>query len=100
MLFLPTETSKRLRGAMRGGFLSSFSVPGAGIETNFEVYPAASQLVNPAVGVALTPSHVRPASNCWSGVRPLKSTPGWPFGRVMEAPPFTGLQRLFGSVTL
>ena len=29
-LFLPIETSKRLRGAMRGGLWSSFSVPGAG----------------------------------------------------------------------
>ena len=38
MLFLPTVASKRLRGAMRGGFLSSFSVPGAGMLTSDEVY--------------------------------------------------------------
>lgn len=38
------DASKRLRGAMRGGFLSSSSVPGAGMLTSFDLKPAASQL--------------------------------------------------------
>src|ERR1700722_14451966 len=93
-LVLPTETSNRLRGEMRGGLWSSSSVPGAGIWTSFEEYCEAGQDVNPDVGVAVTPLQVIPASNSSSSVRPLRSTP-WPLpGRVIDV----AAQGLFGSV--
>ena len=63
----PTEASKRLRGATRGGFLSSSSVPGAGtlikVEENCEARHGVGRGV---VGVALTPLQTKPASNYWS----------------------------------
>src|SRR5579863_8674785 len=74
ILSLPTVASKRLRGAIRGGFLSSFSVPGAGMLTSDELYCDGKQELKPEVGVALTPLQVRPAWACWSKVRPLRST--------------------------
>ena len=63
----PTETSKRLRGAMRGGLWSSFSVPGAGIVTYLDLYSFAGQRrlgTDPIVGVANTPPQESPAWNC------------------------------------
>src|SRR3984957_10614343 len=101
MLSSPMAASKRLRGWMRGGFLSSFSVPGAGTFTRFDVSPEAGHGVGKGVvGVALILSHMRPACNSWSAVRPLRSIPGCPFGKVTDGPPLIGLHRLFGSVTL
>ena len=35
------------------------------------------------------PLQVRPAWNCWSGVRPLRLIPGWPL-IMMDGPPLTG----------
>ena len=67
----PTDASKRLRGAIRGGFLSSSSVLGTGIRTSLEVSASAAQVVKLVVGVARTPSQASPAWNCSSGVRPL-----------------------------
>ena len=55
MLFLPTVASNRLRGAMRGGFLSSFSVPGAGIDISEDENCEGAQDWKPAASVALTP---------------------------------------------
>src|ERR1039458_10602561 len=74
MFCCPTVTSNRLRGAMRGGFLSSLSVPGAGMLTSVEPYCEGRHDWKPAVRVAFTPLHVRPAWACWSKVRPLRST--------------------------
>src|SRR5208282_2197208 len=91
MLFLPREASKRLRGAMRCGFLSLSPVLGAGmlmrLEENFEARQAAGKGF---VGVAATPLHMNPASNSWSAVR---GTPkaftmlmaGWPPSVVEDA---------------
>src|ERR1700692_2510289 len=80
----PMEAANRLRGAMRGGFLSSSSVLGAGMLIKLEVNCDARQGVGRgAFGVARTPSQAKPASNSWSAVSPLKSTAGWPF-RVVE----------------
>ena len=59
------------------------SVPGAGIVTRLDLYPALSQAAKPDFGVAATPSQLMPAWNSSSGVRPLRSTPGWPFGKVI-----------------
>ncbi len=47
MLSLPSEASNRSRGAMRGGLWSSSSLPGAGICTRFDLYPALSHEVKP-----------------------------------------------------
>ena len=56
------EASNRLRGAMRGGFLSSSSVLGAGMLIRLEVNCEARQGVGRAVvGVALTPLQAKPA---------------------------------------
>ncbi len=71
---MPTVASKRLRGAMRGGLWSPFSVPGAGMETSEEEYAEGAQDGKPAVGVAFTPLQEMPAWNCWSLVSPLRST--------------------------
>ena len=55
MLSSPTEASKRLRGAIRCGFLSLFPVLGAGMLTRVELYSDAGQGVGSGVvGVALT----------------------------------------------
>src|SRR3978361_1377978 len=89
----PMEASKRLRGAILGGFLSSFSVLGAGMLTRFEVSPLAEQRAGSAcVGVAFTPLQARPAWNSWSAVRPVAARlmAGVPSGRT-DAP-----QGLFG----
>ena len=74
MLSWPTARSKRLRGAIRGGLWSSFSVPGAGIETNVEPYCDGAQLVKGDVNVGNTLPQCRPACICWSAVRTVKST--------------------------
>ena len=59
---------------MRGGFLSSFSVPGAGMLASVDEYSEGAQDWNPAVRVAVTPLQVSPACACWSNVNPLRST--------------------------
>ena len=43
----PTARSNRLRGAMRGGLWSSFSVPGAGIFMYLELYCEPGQRFDP-----------------------------------------------------
>src|SRR5581483_1506783 len=69
----PTARSKRCRGAMRGGFLSSFSVPGAGIETRVDPYCDDAQLVSGLVNVGNRLPQNRPACICWSALSTLKS---------------------------
>src|SRR5215471_2347598 len=70
-------TSNRCRGRMRGGLLSSFSVPGAGmwmsVEPNCEAGQKPVVLIG-VVGVAWTAPQKSPAWNCWSGVSPEIST--------------------------
>ena len=86
--------SNRLREAMRGGLWSSFSVPGAGILTKEEYCEAGHRPVAliGMVGVARTPAQDNPASNCWSGVRPEKSTMlSVPFGPLPQLPPAHGM---------
>src|ERR1700677_3768155 len=94
MLSCPTPTSKRLRGEMRGGLWSSFSAPGAGMDTNVEPYRFAGHkplgLIG-VVGVAWTGPQKSPPSNCWSGVRPETSTvESLPFGPLAQFPPTQG----------
>ena len=81
---------------MRGGLLSSFSVPGAGMLTSVELYCDGRHGREAGMaGVAFTPLQVRPAWDCWSAVRPLRSTrlAAGQDGRCRIA-------GLFGSVTL
>src|SRR6266403_2856112 len=96
MLSSPTEASKRFLCAIRGGFLSSFSVPGAGMLSSVEVSCEARQGVGSGIlGVAFTPLHASPASNSWSAVNPLRSIAGCPLSRVeTEAHPLLGSVRL------
>src|ERR1700722_10659733 len=83
-LSCPTETSNRLRDAVRGGLWSSFSVPIAG--TLIRLVPncdARHGEGSGALGVARTPLHVNPAWNSWSALSGLpktscKKTPGCP----------------------
>src|ERR1700730_17685168 len=71
----PTETSKRLRGAMRWGLWSESCVPGAGMVTRVDPYCEADQDVGSLVnGVARTLPQNSPAWNSWSAVKPLRST--------------------------
>src|SRR4051812_15903079 len=51
----PMPASNMCRGAIRGGFLSSFSVPSAGIITRSAPRLGSLQLRIGAVGVAYTP---------------------------------------------
>src|SRR5580658_4760074 len=93
MLFLPTDTSNRSRGAMRGGFRSLSPVPGAGMLTRLDLYSEARQAAGSGLaGVAFTPLQIRPAWNSSSAVSPLRSTAGWP-PSVVEV----GSQALLGS---
>src|SRR5580704_15946071 len=79
----PIEASKRFRCRMREGLRSLSPVPGAGILSSVEPYSDARHGEgNGVVGVALTPPHVRPASNCSSAVRPLRLTAGCPLSVV------------------
>ena len=55
---------------MRGGFLSSFSVPGAGMRMSGDESCEAAQLVMGAARVALTLPHWRAICCCWSAVKP------------------------------
>src|SRR4051812_25477523 len=70
----PTETSNRCRAAMRGGFLSSFSVPGAGIEIRVDPYWAGAHVVSGALSVGRTFPQNNPACNCSSALNPDRST--------------------------
>src|SRR6266446_7109907 len=57
---------------MRGGFLSSFSVPGAGMLTRVDPNcPAGHGDGKGVVGVACALPQNKPAWNSWSGVSPL-----------------------------
>src|SRR5579859_1566492 len=94
MLLLPRETSKRLRGAMRGGLRSLSPVPGAGMRSRDELYCDAGQTAGSGLpGVAFCPLHMRPAWNSSSAVRLLRSMAGWPL-RVVEVES----QALLGSL--
>src|SRR5438270_3282919 len=66
--------SKRLRGAIRAGFLSSFCVPGAGILMRVDPNCAGAQLVSGVLNVGTTFPQNNPAWSCWSAVNPVKST--------------------------
>src|SRR5579859_522784 len=83
----PMERSKRLLGAMRGGFLSSSSVPGAGTFMSDDPYIDAGQILAPRAEVNGVPAgfvadggagreepQKRPAWNCWSALRMEAST--------------------------
>src|ERR1019366_4761622 len=73
MLSWPRLRSNRLRGAMRGGLWSSFSVPGAGIETSEEWYWDGAQRVSGLVSVGRCVPHSSPDCICSSPVRPVRS---------------------------
>src|ERR1700733_13810682 len=87
----PMEASKRLRGAMRWGFLSLSPVFGAGMLIRLEENSFAGHTEgNAAKAVALTPLQMRPAWNSSSAVRgaPNASTilmAGWPLSSVEES---------------
>src|ERR1039458_4736276 len=69
MLSFPTEASKRLRGAMRCGFLSLSPVLGAGMLIRLDVNSEAGQTAGSGfVGVACWPLHMKPAWNSSSAV--------------------------------
>ena len=89
----PRLRSKRLRGAMRFGLWSSFSVPGAGILMKVDPYTDAGHTLGPSkagllvhvgsvdreevIGVFIVgcvDPQKRPAWNCWSAEMPFKST--------------------------
>jgi len=66
-IVVPKAASNRLRGAMRGGLWSSFSVPAAGILRSVEPYCEAGQRplgLMDVVGVAYTLPQNSPASYC------------------------------------
>ena len=72
MLSSPRVRSKRLRGAMRGGLWSSFSVLGAGRLSSDEVNCDTRQALGsgwPSDG--FTPLQAKPAWASWSAVRAL-----------------------------
>src|SRR5450631_170719 len=73
MLSCPIATSNRFRGAMRAGFLSSFSEFGAGtcnrLDPNCDT---GHGFGNACVGVARSDPQNSPASNSWSA---LNGTP-------------------------
>ena len=61
---------EKLRDAIRGGFLSSFSVFGAGNCNNVDPNcDTGHGFGRPCVGVARCDPQNSPASNCWSGLR-------------------------------
>src|ERR1035438_600742 len=69
MLSLPSDASKRLRGAMRCGFLSLSPVLGAGMLMRLEENSDAGQTAGRGlVGVTDWPLHVKPAWNSSSAV--------------------------------
>ena len=59
---------------MRGGFLSSFSVPGAGIEISVDPNWAGAQLMSGEFSVGRTLPQNKPACNCSSALNPVRST--------------------------
>src|SRR5580704_19518628 len=69
-LSCPMETSKRLRAAIRGGFLSSSSVFGLGTFSRVDPYCDRGQgLGRATVGVECWEPQNNPDSNSWSAVR-------------------------------
>src|ERR1700758_1184815 len=69
MLSCPMAISNRLRAAMRGGFLSSFSELGAGTCNSLEPNCDTGHGFGKAcVGVARSDPQNNPASNSWSAV--------------------------------
>src|SRR3974390_1485702 len=82
----PTDTSNRLRGTMRAGFLSLFCVFGAGMESSVEPYsPTGHGEGRGVYGFALTLPQKSPPWNCWSALSPLRTTAGCPLGSVVES---------------
>src|SRR5690242_19829126 len=79
----PTDTSNRLRGLIRGGFLSSFSVPGAGMEIKVDPNRVGLQELSAAVGIARWDPQNSPAWNCWSALKLVRST--FPVGLLTGA---------------
>src|ERR1700722_834629 len=68
-LSCPTAISNRLRPAILGGFLSSFSVFGLGTFKRVDPYCDKGHGFGSAVvGVARSEPQKRPASNSWSAV--------------------------------
>src|ERR1700740_1222858 len=69
-LSCPMAISKRFLAAIRGGFLSSFSVPGLGTLNSVDPYNDRGQGFGSATfGVARCDPQNKPDSNSWSAVR-------------------------------
>src|ERR1700739_3393401 len=99
MLSLPSDASKRLRGAMRWGFLSLSPVLGAGMLISVEENSVAGQTAGRGlVGVARWALHIKPAWNSSSAVSGMPTAftiaiAGCPLSIVEVAP-----HGLLGSV--
>src|SRR5215469_15844903 len=104
MLSSPAARSNKCRAAIRGGFLSAFSVPGAGMLITVDPYCDAGQRFAPSEELIGTPSGFAavgacariepqnsPASNCWSGVIiDASTTVSLPAGPLLQSPPAHG----------